>query len=218
MNADDTKKHAALMKRWQKKAFHKNKEFIGDGIIDIQRWEKADRKIMFLLKEAYGGYGDLCSLIREEWKGPKYKIWWTTSYWLYALRKASAKFIAPFPKEQKQFEECVEYLLSSAVVNIKKSDGKTSSTKDDLDKYVREDVDMLKEQITLINPGIILCGYTFDHFCKIWPGKVTPLGNTELVFRAGPHVVINWWHPANQYPNDLCYYALCAVVQEANIL
>ena len=134
------------------------------------------------------------------------------------LRKTSAKFIAPFPKEQKQFDECVEYLLSSAVVNIKKSDGKTSSSHDDLDKYVREDGDMLKEQITLIKPGIILCGYTFDQFCEIWPGKVTPRGNTELVFQAGPHVVINWWHPANQYPNDLCYYALCAVVQEANIL
>jgi len=218
MDTFDPQKHQELMNRWKAKDFHKGKKFIEDGIIDLSRWEATDRKILFLLKEAYGDYGDLCSLIRDEWKGPKYKVWWTASYWLYALRKLSGKTIPPFPKEKGQFDECIEYLLSSAVVNIKKSNGKTASSVEDLEKYVKEDRDLLREQIALIDPTIILCGYTFDQFKEIWPDRVMPVGGTEFIFQAGKHLVINWWHPANQYPNNLCYYALCAVVQEADIL
>jgi hypothetical protein len=218
MTTVDSQKHEDLMNRWKAKDLHKGKEFIEDGIIDLNRWEAADRKILFLLKEAYGDYGDLCWLIRDEWKGPKYKVWWTASYWLYALRKLSGKTIPPFPKEKAQCDECVEYLLSSAVVNIKKSDGQTASSVEDLDKYIKEDRGFLQEQIGLIDPTIILCGYTFDQFKEIWSGSVEPLGGTEVIFRAGKQLVINWWHPANKYPNELCYYALCAVIQEAGIL
>ncbi|MBL7084446.1 MAG: hypothetical protein ISS41_12560 [Candidatus Aminicenantes bacterium] len=130
----------------------------------------------------------------------------------------SDKSIPPFPNKKEQHDECVEFLLSSAVVNIKKSDGKTSSSHEDLEKYVIEDRSMIMEQLSLIDPKIILCGYTFDHFKEIWSGEIKPVGNTEFIFQAQNHIVIDWWHPANQYPNELCYYALCAVVQEANVL
>jgi hypothetical protein len=214
-----TNKHNDLMERWMTKIFHQDKKFIKDGIIDILRWQDADRKIMLLLKEAYGDYGDLCSLIKDEWKGPKYKMWWTASYWLYALTKSSKNYIPPFPREQKQFEECIKYLLSSAVVNIKKSGGETSSNHEDLLKYVREDGNLLKEQISLINPGIIICGYTFDYLKEIWSGNITPVGDSNRIFTTSEnHIIIDWWHPANQYPDDLCYYALCAIIQESNIL
>jgi hypothetical protein len=212
-----SRKHQELMNRWKAKGLHINQEFIEDGIIDLNRWEATNRKVLVLLKEAYGGYGDLCSWIRDEWKGPKYKLWWTASYWLYALQKLSGKNIPPFPKEKGQFDECVDFLLSSAVVNIKKSKGETTSSAKDLEKYVMEDHDLLWEQIELIDPTIILCGYTFDQFRLIWRDNVLPVGKTDFIFRAGKYLVINWWHPANRYPDELCYYTLCAVLQESEI-
>jgi hypothetical protein len=218
METDYILKHTNLMKKWSEKELHKDKDFIADGIIDIPRWQKAKRKILFLLKEAYDGPYDLCDAIRDEWKGPKYKVWWTASYWLYALQKISNSNIPSFPKEQKQFDECVEYLLSSAVVNIKKSSGKTASDYEDVLKYAREDSRLLKEQISLINPDIILCGYTYDYFCEFWTDKITPVGDTEMVFKTGNHIVINYWHPANrQIPNELSFYALCAIIQNAKL-
>lgn len=214
----DPQKHQDLMSRWKAKGLHEGKDFIEDGIIEANRWEVADRKILLLLKEAYGDYGDLCSRIRDKWDGPKYKVWRTASYWLYALQKMSGKTIPSFPNGDEQIDECVEYLLSAAVINIKKSSGKNSSSSADLTNYVTQDGDLLREQIELIDPTIILCGYTFSHFKEIWPDQVKPVGGSENVFMAGKHLVIDWWHPANRYPNRLCYYALCAVVQEADVL
>jgi hypothetical protein len=205
------------MKRWSEKPLHKDSDFIEDGIIDLSHWQKADRKILLLLKEAYGDYGDLCWLIRDEWKGPKYKVWWTASYWLYGLRKMGGGYIPAFPKEQEEFDECKEFLLSAAVVNIKKSRGKSSSDYDDVMKYAREDAELLREQISLINPEIIVCGYTYDYFTEFWQGSIEQVGDTGFVFRTANHILVNYWHPANLYPNELCFYALCAVMKNANL-
>jgi len=215
MSIDYIARHMALMKRWAEKPLHRNHDFIEDGIIDLPRWQKAEKKILLLLKEAYGDYGDLCWLIREEWKGPKYKVWWTASYWLYAIHKLSGKGIPAFPKTEKEFGECVELLLSAAVINIKKSNGKTSSDQEGILRYAQADGDLLAEQISLISPDIIICGYTYDCFSEFWPDKIEKVGDTDLVFKTGNQIVINWWHSANQYPNELCFYALAAVITNA---
>lgn len=217
MSDDVMSQHAALMKRWSKKPIHKGNNFIEDGIIDLARWQKADRKILFLLKEAYGDYENLCWLIKDEWNGPKYKTWKTVSYWLYGLRKMQPDSIPAFPKKQSEIDECNEFLLSSAVVNVKKSKGTSSSDYDDIMKYTEEDADLLREQILLINPEIIVCGYTFDFFEKFWRESITPVGDTEFVSRTHNHIIVNFWHPANHYPDDMCYYALCAVMKNANV-
>jgi len=217
MTESFAEKHVVLMKRWSEKPLHKDNDFIEDGIIDLSRWQNTDKKILLLLKEAYGDYGDLCWLIRDEWKGPKYKVWWTASYWLYALHKMTSGQIPAFPKEQKDFDACTEFLLSAAVVNIKKSNGTSSSDYDDILRYAREDADLLREQISLINPEIIVCGYTYDYFTEFWRGSIEQVGDTGFISRTGNHLLVNYWHPANQYPNELCFYALCAVMASANI-
>jgi len=217
MESDYLEKHNKLMKRWSKRYLHKNNIFIQDGIIDISRWQKSKRKILILLKEAYGDIGDLCSLIRDEWEGPKYKLWWSTSYWLYALQKISANSTPPFPTKQEQFDECSEFLLSASVVNIKKSDGKSSSDTEDILEYAKKDKKLLEEQISLINPEIILCGNTSEYFWQYWPDEIKQIGNTGYVFKTGNYIIIDYWHPANQFPDVLCYYALCAIIQDANI-
>lgn len=214
----NVQKHEDLLSRWRLEPHHQGQHFIEDGIIDVERWVRAERKVMLLLKEAYGDYNDLRWLIRDEWKGPKYKMWWTASYWIYALQKMSGRETPPFPKDQSQFGQCAEYLLSAAVVNIKKSGGKTASSAEDLNQYATNDLPLLREQITLINPGIIICGYTFEQLHNIWPQRFEPVGGTEFVYRAGRYTAVNWWHPSNQYPDELCYYALCSVVQDAGVL
>lgn len=224
MESNYYQEHRKLMDRWKSKEPHKGKWFIEDGIIDFDRWEYADVKIMLFLKEAYKEdddiFDNICSLIRNRWDGPKYKIWWTVSYWLYALQKLFKNGEIPsLPSNETEYKECREYLLSSAVVEIKKSDGEKTSSYEDLEEYIKKDKELLREQIDLINPQIIICGYTFGHFKKLWSGKdIEPFGKTGLVYKVGKYFVIDWWHPANQYPNKLCYYALCSVVQEAGIL
>jgi hypothetical protein len=135
-----------ILEELSKKEHHIGKGFISDGIIDESRWNNSKIKIMFLLKEAYGDQKedwDITKLIRDEWKGPKHKIWWTASYWLYAIHKTSSEMIQDLPSSVPDFDLCKEYLLSTSIVNIKKSFGTSSSNDEDLWRYVEWDKELL---------------------------------------------------------------------------
>ncbi len=72
--------HEELLEKWACRPHHSKKTFIKDGIIDNTRWFNAKRKVLFMLKEAYGDKDseesyDLRAKIREEWRGPKYNLW-----------------------------------------------------------------------------------------------------------------------------------------------
>ena len=108
-------KHDELLKRWKNDPLHRGKVFIEDGIIDYNKWKKAKKKIMFFLKEAYGGDKNwsLTKTIKDKWKGPKYKMWWTISYWQYVLLKTNKNNIPLFPSSDIDFKEC-------CIIGIKK--------------------------------------------------------------------------------------------------
>jgi len=208
--------HDKLMDRWSRGNLHQGRQFCRDGIIDPIRWEAADRKILLLLKEAYD-CDDLCLTIRDEWQGPRYNIWWTASYWLYALRKCTGTFFPTFPKSDSEFKQCSEYLLSAAAVNVKKSDGASASSNEDLAKYVKEDHQLIQEQINLIQPDIVLCGYTFEYYKDIMGSNTSPIGQAGYIHSANGRIIFDWWHPAQKYPNEIWYYALCAAIIDAKL-
>jgi len=210
--------HEDLMERWSNTKLHKNEGFVIDGPIDPKRWQSVDRKIVLLLKEAYGEDTNwsLPQLIRDEWRGPKYKIWWTASYWLYALNRTTQTIIPDFPSTQEKWNECTELLLSAAVVNIKKSRGKSVSDDEELLSYARTDKQFLREQMSLLAPDIILCGNTFKFLKEFWV-NVKPIDSEKFFYRSDNTIIINYWHPANHYPNQLCFYSLCALFQKTKI-
>ncbi len=207
------KESEQLLKKWKETPSHKKNVFISDGIIDLEKWG-SHKKILLILKEAYGSDEDwsLTETIKNEWKGPKYKVWWTVSYWLYLLNKTTKDFVPLFPKDN-EIKECVEFLLSSAILNIKKSNGKSSSENDDLKKYVTSDKDFILKQIELINPDIILCGNTGQFLFPEIFSECNKIENTQWFYRWKERMIIDYWHPANQYPDELCYYALGQLYQ-----
>lgn len=202
-----------LLKEWKNTSLHNDKVFISDGIIDLNKWGKK-KKILLILKEAYGSDEDwsLTETIKDEWKGPKYKVWWTVSYWLYLLNKTTKDFVPLFPNKEEE-AQCIDYLLSSAVLNIKKSNGRSYSEIEDLKKYVESDKDFILKQIEIINPDIILCGNTGQFLFPTVFGEPNKIENTDWHYRWKNRMIIDYWHPANQYPDELCYYALGQLYQ-----
>jgi len=223
----------ALFERWRDTNRHVAKNFIADGIIDPELWCESDLKVMFLLKEAYcskewKGHQnqtlDLCQHIRD-WGGPKYKIWHTVAAWAYGLQKMHEdpdSKIYSFPSDDEK-EETRKALFSSAVVNVKKSSGESSSNDDDLYEYVKSDWYYVLEQIKLIDPQIIVCGGTWwnvirKHVIESEGKKYfEELKVSEWVYEYSGYFFVDFWHPANQYPNKLNYYSLCAAVQMSGI-
>ena len=210
----DLKTHQALLKMWRARPPHATETFISDGPIDPNRWLKVERRVLFLAKEAYGEMGrgktwDLPELVREEWKGPKYKFWWTLGYWAYGIQRLSNGPIPSSPMADKLWDEVTESVLASAVVNIKKSRGRSSSNDYDLLQFVNTDGDLLKQQVACLRPHVVVCCNTWHLVKDLWPNAKQA---SEQVLNIDGMLALNFWHPANRYPDLMGYYTALALL------
>lgn len=201
---------------------HRENIFVSDGIVNIEYWNNTNcKKILFFLKEAYGKKED-CSLtkplVTEE---PYGSIWKRVVEWSYGISKTSEKEIASYPLDEKDFSANNFWLNSIAVVNVKKSNGKSSTDMDELKAYAAYDKKELKKQIEIINPEIIICGNTGEILNDIFDDKIkkgTKNDNwyyiTKLIDEKEIKI-IDFVHPANRYPRLLNYYAITNIYQLA---
>ena len=208
------KKHDELLNNWR--ARYADATFISDGPVDANQWLSVERRVLFLAKEAYGDLGSsqtwgLPHLIRE-WQGPKHKFWWTLGYWAYGIQRLTHGPIPPNPNYEEKWEEVRESVLASAVVNIKKARGCSSSKDDDLRQYVRNDGGLLRQQVEGLNPHVVVCCYTWHLVREMWPHAMQI---SEQVFGVNGMLMLDFWHPANRYPDVLCYYAALVLLQRA---
>ena len=213
MNSDD---HEIILEDWQERPQYKNKEFVSDGPIDWERWNKTEWRVLFLAKEVNAGEGKNWSLpetIRCEWGGPRFKIWWTAAYWAYGIQNLSQDLLPPNPKYKELWDEVEEAFLSTAIVNIKKREGGPSSDDDDLSKYVDEDGDknLLRKQVSCLNPNFVVCCNTWHLVKDVWPNaeKVS-----EQVYKIDDMLVLDFWHPSNRYPDVMNYYTALALLHQ----
>ena len=209
--------HKAVLEKWRARPIHATSTFVSDGPIDPNRWLKIEPRVLFLMKEAYGDTGpgetwDLPELIREDWKGPKYKLWWTLGYWAYGIQRLTNGPIPSNPWDDQRWEQVRESVLGSAVVNIKKSRGRSQSNNDDLRRYVFKDGDLLKRQVKCLSPHVMVCCSTWNLVKDLWPQTEEI---SERVYRIDGMQVLNFWHPANRYPDVMNYYTLAVLLHRA---
>lgn len=225
--------HNKLMTEWKSK--HEAvgyKEFVTDGIVYPEIWFSQTTRILYILKEAHsdeksdGNDWNLLDYLNkpDERKG---RIWAAVAEWQYALQNTTADSIPVFDGwlggsvgDMTQYREAQTALLRKcAVINIKKSNGQNGSDDMDLLDYVNEDGDLLKQQIDIISPTIIVCGSTF-HLLKdrlkqsdkkLILGEETASFPDKDCFSVNGRIVIAYYHPANQYPAKLNYYGLAGM-------
>ena len=110
------------------------------------------------------------------------------------------------------WKEVTESVLASAVVNIKKSRGCSSSSSDDLLQYVTADGDLLKQQVACLSPHVVICCNTWHLVKNLWP-RVKQI--SERVISIDGMLVLDFWHPANRYPDVMGYYTASALLHRA---
>lgn len=221
-----------LLKSWRQEELHKNEVFNFDGIVDFEQWEDAEnKKILFFLKEAHHGsksikeYFDenstcnysLTSDLRDY--GP-WKMWIKVAEWAYAIKETNKEKIANYNEYCERYgerEKQNEIIRQISVVNLKKSAGKPTSDNDDLATYLNKDKTKLLEQISIIDPQIIVCGSTFKFFKEIVGADSLSERNDNWFYFWKDKIVIDFYHPANQYPKLMNFYSLAAIYQKALI-
>ena len=195
-HAEYIESHNKLMEKWieRHRRGRDNFGFVKDGIINPEIWfaREDNERILFLLKEAYEKdeekhIWDLPSWIREtkcmdscdkECKGcfRAGNAYTRLAEWVWGIdefcKTRSKKFdnnlgIMPYKREMYKNKR-VEMLCKASIINIKKSDGVKSSSYKNLMKYVKDDADLLGEQIAIINPTVIICGGTSELLSNIF--------------------------------------------------
>jgi hypothetical protein len=207
--------HEVLLDAWAAADRHRDRCFIRDGILDPDLWATSCVRVCFVFREAYGDPGDkhgwdLRKKVRDEWLGPKYKMWWTVGRWAYAIFRVFAKQPAPFPIDRREIRDA---FLSVAVVNIKKSGGRSASNLDEIGQYAHDDRELLLQQIALIRPEIIVTGNLGARVRQeLWP-QARPLGNAN--WQVDRFTLLNIWHPANRFSNQRNYNDMLNLLQVA---
>ena len=212
-----TDEHEILLDKWANQNHHSGNGFVHDGIVDPKRWNKSKIKLLFLLKEAYSNPArpedfDLRVLLRDVWKGPKGILFWYAAYWAYAVHNCDRTETLSLPETPEELNLASEYLLSSAIVNVKKSSGQTHSDMENIKQYAKLDGELLKKQINIINPEIVICGNTWVAVRYLWPEVIS---NYDLTWQNTNILFVDFWHPANQFPKKLNYYALDNILRNS---
>lgn len=196
--------------------------FIEDGVINPTIWNDRTKgkHILFVLKEAYGGEHGWSLSEEVRVNAPWSAIWNRIVEWTYGITLTTADSIAKFEPSKISLEKPNPWLNQIAVLNIKKSGGKSQSHYGEISAYADYDSAEIIRQIEIINPNIIVCGATFGDInrimgnpcqkgeCDNWYYYTNAIGNRERLF-------IDYYHPANRYPALLNYYGIVNVYQQA---
>ena len=218
----------SLMAEWS--AAHKErgwKCFISDGAVDCTAYECAEPRICFFLKEAYSRDNNTDWNLTE-WlaDGAMTRMWGTVAEWVYGITNTTPDYIPHKPR--LSHAEKTEQLKAVAVVNVKKSNGAVQSDYEDLLRYATTDHAFLKRELEIISPTVIVCGNNSSLLRLLFGaklqanGKVSAEGEIPYQFIrengyavVGNQIILDFYHPANQYPSMLNYYTICSLYQQA---
>lgn len=207
-----------LFEKWEKRHLEKGYErFIRDGIVNEKWWmqEQSVPKICFFLKEARTEKKEGYDLVKDLNECEPWKLWQKVAVWTQAIQLA---FMGERSYDDNEIRlKSHEAVRQTAVVNVKKSNGLPESTEDDLWHYARTDKDLLKKELEIINPDIIVCGYTFGMLCEVLEDEIEIDGTIDTMYAFWKDkLIIDYYHPACHYPNRVNYYALMSICRLAS--
>ena len=202
---------------------HQNNVFICDGIVCPEQWFSQDIRPLFLLKEAYGGNKDW-NLITEHLltSGRMGRgTWHRVTVWTMGLLSTSQSKIEPYFVDEAMKYYGNQFLQQIAVVNVKKSGGTNNSDMTLINQYAAADKEELRKEIELIDPTVIVCGYTISSLNIIMGSSVKNYDHVEpnlyyhMTLNGHDVIVLDYWHPSNHFPDIMNYYGLMGIYQQA---
>jgi len=222
------KKRDDLFQRWESSSeeFDQCEEFTYDGIVaknqeEWKIWEESPIKILFLLKEALGGYHPDNKSDLQTKKPFSHNI----ALWRYAIEKT---FIErkPLSYTLPSESDLSPNTTGISIVEVKKcNQERSASINKDILYHAKRDKAFLMEQIDLINPQVVVCCYTVDSYDEIYsdtpPDELLKKeGKVGLHKQYNGRLIIDFYHPSirggNERKQEL-YTLLCELLSNGDI-
>jgi hypothetical protein len=201
-------KHDDLMNRWRvrfsEQLGHNEGLFNVDGIVDMEHWNKAPVKVMILNRETNNiepsvyknGIYSIPDAIQRSSRG---KTGWTrgntlrvSGQWAYGILNHQG---GSYPQHTEAKRNAFVAPLSIAYVNLRKTNGGSVANLKILERDTAHYADLLKEQIELINPDVVICGRTLGYIKKYIFGNELEFLD-ERLYKLGTTLFIAHFHPS----------------------
>lgn len=194
-------------------------EIIADGVPDEAQYTSAPCRIMYVLKEVNGGSGwSLCDHMISGGRDREHDPTWDN-----IARWSEGIFNLPDELPWSQLEnDCwsrrERILPKICAVNVKKTSGSYVSDSREIYESAIDNADILKKQLELYAPDIVICCGTEDAFVnacfqdKEIDWQMTSRG--IWYFRDKDMPVISFSHPAARVRDCYLYYGLLDAVRE----
>ena len=187
-----------LFAEWKTK--HGFNAFIRDGVVDPEHYDSPH--ILFVLRDMNcQSERDLCADLRNDGSG--WKTWNNICRWIKALLDGTEQYPRSMPKEER-----IRQISRVAVMNLKKEGGGSRTDGRALEQAVEDQCDLIREEICLCNPDIIIC-------CGLSSAGMK--GNAVLLEEKQVLTLVESWESFHSQSFDREWYYYRAVINGKRI-
>lgn len=224
--------HEQIWEQYQEIYKDRNGTLVKDGIVCDEEYTKA--KILLFLKEA-----NQSNVMKSEWDLAEWLntdeplskgIWHRVAEWIYGVSNTNKENIPSFKDTKCLYQgeaakdEMKKQIKKIAVINVNKADG-TGTPKEEeinarLDNSVKNDKnkELLKKQISLASPRIIICGNTYHYLKELYGLEKIDWYKGYIIADLGENknvLIIDSCHPAAHVSAIMSYYGITNIYQQA---
>lgn len=207
------------IKAKEKEIFDKLKKIdrsiVEDGIVSEEEYLDSKYKILYIMKEANGGAD--WSLKDFLCDGGRSQTWDNVARWTEGLLNINQEINWSYLEGNNENRRKY-YLKKIGVINLKKTAGGYTSNYKEISKAALENRNLIKTQVDLYNPDIIICCGTADDFVKnYFDSKLVNWNMTKRgiqFIKCNNKIIVSFAHPEARIRDAYLYYSLIDGVRE----
>lgn len=203
---------ADLFRRWSE---HRP-QLVTDGAVDGAAYEASSLRVVLVLKDVNSeGVGNW-DLRHELRTNPMPATWCTVARWMWGIRRLQEDLAWDVVGYTPDLQQRIDAVRSLCVVNLKKEPGAAVSDRGAVARYAREDADLLREQLALYAPDVVICGGVGELVREVTgagPWRRTRRGVAHSASPTGG-VLVSYYHPQARFDGPMMYYTLVDAVRE----
>ena len=174
--------------------------FVRDGIINEKKFEAQKERILFICKEPNDPDPDKSWDFRDWWKkGIQFSFSHRIAEWAYFLLEAAEGRDPSF--QGTHYAKKKEALQSIAFMNLKKTGGGGAANYQEILRHVNRTEDLLRRQIQIIDPTLIITCFPGDEYGDVWPALFED------------HSSINWCHSGYEEQKIARWNEKCRILE-----
>ena len=182
---------------------------VEDGIVSEEEYLDSKYKILYIMKEVNGGRD--WNLKDFLYDGGRSQTWDNVARWTEGLLNINQEYNWSYLEENNENRRKY-YLKKIGVINLKKTSGGYTSNDKEISRAAFENRNLIKKQVDLYDPDIIICCGTDDDFVtnylesKLVNWKMTKRGIQYI--KCNNKIIVSFAHPEARIRDAYLYYAL----------